>query len=109
FHIFCVFLTEMVQQTWPESASRSIVADFYRRLLKLDNYDLNHLDIKTYPKWARRVMDSKRQRRAKNGPILTFNAEGIREEAVVQTHTPKKVDRSAPPEDAVDEPKLPEV
>ncbi|KAG0247330.1 hypothetical protein BG011_001661, partial [Mortierella polycephala] len=98
----------MEQQTWPESASRSIVGDFYSILLELDSYGLNHLAIETYPKWARRVIDAERQRRPRNGPILAFSAYGLREKAVVQAHIPKEVDRSAPPEDAADEPKLPE-
>ncbi|KAF9177578.1 hypothetical protein BGZ50_008562 [Haplosporangium sp. Z 11] len=98
----------MGQQTWPETASHTIVGDFYNKLLELDTYDLNHLSIETYPKWARRVIDAERQRRARNGPILTFNSTGQREKAVVRAPTSKEVDRSAPPKDTTDEPKLPE-
>src|SRR5690554_3420097 len=97
----------MEQQTWPESASRSIVGDFYSILLELDSYGLNHLAIETYPKWARRAIDAERQRQARNGPILAFSANGLLEKAVVQAHIPKEANGSSPPEDAADEPKLP--
>ncbi|KAF9914051.1 hypothetical protein BX616_009076 [Lobosporangium transversale] len=50
----------------PEQASRSIIGSFYSKVWRVNRHDLNHLSVKKYPTWARRVIHAERSRRKNN-------------------------------------------
>src|SRR5690554_6799682 len=68
----------MESRDWPDVANRSIVGTFYSQLLNLSGYDLNHLSMEQFPKWARRVVDTERKRRKEEGSTLPTKAEKSR-------------------------------
>lgn len=51
----------------PEEPSRDDISAFYDTLAAMETADLKKLEIATYPKWARRVMDAERCRRKEQG------------------------------------------
>jgi hypothetical protein len=71
----------------PEEASRDQVSAFYDTLVAMETGDLKKLEIATYPKWARRVIDAERcRRKAQAGTDTALSSEERKRIVAVGTH-----------------------
>lgn len=79
----------------PQVPNRSVIGSFYSDLLKLDIDNLNNIDIKEHPKWARRVIDAERKRRKNNVDTTPSKAEKSKILSLGEGN--KKIKKKKPP------------